>query len=112
MAGAKIVVLYPRPTDVEAFERVYQEEHGPLAREGLAFAKKLVLTKSVGAPAGEPEFHRMAEIYYDSLEALQQSLATPSTQEVARHAVSISTGGPPTFLICEEVVVDLEPAHA
>ena len=112
MAGAKIVVLYPRPTDVDAFERAYVDEHLPLARDGLAFARRVVLTRSVSAPAGEPEFHRMAEIYYDSLESLQQSLATPSTQEVARHAVAISTGGPPTFLICEEQVVSLEPAHA
>ena len=112
MAGAKIVVLYPRPNDMEAFERAYAEEHLPIAREGIAFGQRLVLSKSLGAPAGEPEFHRMAEIYFDSMETLQRSLATPSTQEVARHAVSISNGGPPTFLICEETVVELEPAHA
>jgi hypothetical protein len=32
MPGAKIVVLYPPPTDVAAFERLYVEEHIPLAR--------------------------------------------------------------------------------
>jgi hypothetical protein len=31
MPGAKIVILYPRPTDVEAFEKLYTEEHVPMA---------------------------------------------------------------------------------
>jgi uncharacterized protein (TIGR02118 family) len=110
MAGAKLVVLYPRPSNMEQFERAYMDDHIPMAQEGIAGATKLVLAKAVGAPEGAPAFHRVAEIYFDSLEALQRSLATPSTQAVAQHAVSISSGGPPVFLFCEEQV--LAPAHA
>lgn len=29
MAGAKLVVLYPYPQDVDAFERAYTEDHAP-----------------------------------------------------------------------------------
>jgi uncharacterized protein (TIGR02118 family) len=105
MAGAKLVVLYPHPSDVDAFERAYIDEHIPMAQEGIAGATKLVLAKALGAPKGAPAFHRVAEIYFESLEALQRSLATPSTQAVAQHAVSISSGGPPVFLVCEEQVV-------
>ena len=112
MAEAKIVVLYPPPADLAAFEGAYSEQHLPMAREGLVGATRLVLAKSVGAPDGSPRFHRIAEVYYDSMEALQQSLGTQSTQEVAKHAVSISNGGPPVFLICEEEVVTLEHAPA
>jgi uncharacterized protein (TIGR02118 family) len=110
MPGAKLVVLYPRPTDLDAFERAYVDEHIPMAQESIAGATKLVLAKAVGAPDGVPPFHRVAEIYFDSLDALQRSLATPSTQAVAQHAVSISSGGPPVFLVCEEQVVT--PAQA
>jgi len=31
MAGVKFVVIYPRPTDVEVFEKLYREEHIPMA---------------------------------------------------------------------------------
>ena len=34
--AVKLVVLYPRPKDVEAFERVYNREHVPMAVEKLA----------------------------------------------------------------------------
>jgi uncharacterized protein (TIGR02118 family) len=102
MAGAKIVVLYPRPTDVADFERAYVEEHTPLVRDKISGMSKAIFTTVRGAPSGEPAFHRIAEIHFPSMEALQASMATPDTQEVAAHAVSISTGGPPVFLVAEE----------
>jgi hypothetical protein len=33
MDGVKLVVIYPRPTDVERFEKVYTEEHIPMANQ-------------------------------------------------------------------------------
>jgi len=35
MAGVKLIVMYPRPKDIEAFEKVYQKEHVPMAVEKL-----------------------------------------------------------------------------
>ncbi len=31
MANVKLVVMYPRPKDVDTFEKVYRDEHVPLA---------------------------------------------------------------------------------
>ena len=36
MAEVKLVVIYPRPTDIEAFEKLYRNEHVPMAVEKLA----------------------------------------------------------------------------
>ena len=36
MASAKLIVIYPRPTDIESFERVYRNQHVPMAVEKLA----------------------------------------------------------------------------
>jgi hypothetical protein len=33
MAGAKLIVIYPRPTDAESFERAYQNQYVPMAVE-------------------------------------------------------------------------------
>jgi hypothetical protein len=31
MTSVKLIVAYPQPTDVEAFEKVYQQVHVPMA---------------------------------------------------------------------------------
>jgi uncharacterized protein (TIGR02118 family) len=110
MPGAKIVVLYPPPTDVATFERVYVDEHIPLARAKIVGATRFVFTTVLGAHGVDAPYHRVTEIHFPSMEALQESAATPSTLESAAHAVSISSGGPPLFLFADEgEVVSLEP---
>ncbi len=103
MAGPKIVVLYPQPKDVAAFEKAYLEEHMPLAAEKLLGTSKVVLSKTLSSPlGGSPQFHRIAEIHFPTLKALQACLSSPGGQETAAHAVAISTGGAPVFMIAEE----------
>jgi uncharacterized protein (TIGR02118 family) len=105
MPGVKLVVIYPRPTDVERFEKLYTEEHIPMAIEKLAGKTKLVATKVVNATSGTPAFYRIAEIHFPSLEALNTCTASQDAQETIAHAESISTGGEPIFLIAEEEVL-------
>ena len=48
MAGPKLVVLYPYPQDVVAFERAYTEEHAPMVNESnMKGITKFVATKVV-----------------------------------------------------------------
>jgi uncharacterized protein (TIGR02118 family) len=102
MAAAKIVVLYPRPKNVEAFERVYAEEHAPMVPK-LEGITKFVQTKVVGTATGEPApFQRIAELHFPSLEVLKKAASSKAGQAAVAHAVKISTGGPPVLLICEE----------
>ena len=44
MAAVKLMVMYPTPKDVPAFERLYQDEHVPMAVKKLAGKTKLVAT--------------------------------------------------------------------
>ena len=112
MAGTKVVVLYPQPTDVAAFEKAYLEEHMPLAAEKLLGVSKVVLSKTLSSPTAAPSlYHRIAEIHFPSLEALQACLSSPGGQETAAHAIAISTGGAPVFMIAEEETV-LSAQHA
>ncbi|MFZ3215196.1 MAG: EthD family reductase [Candidatus Acidiferrales bacterium] len=106
MAGAKFVVLYPMPKDVAAFEKVYLEEHVPMAVENLKGKSKIVASKPVESVLGKPAIYRYVEVHYPSMEALQASLASPGAKKTAEHAVKISSGGAPTFLIAEEQVFE------
>ena len=104
MPGAKIVVLYPTPRDVETFERAYIDDHTPMVTpKGFPGMTKFVATKIVATPSGDPPpFHRVAELHFPSVQALQNAVASESAQKAVAHAVAISTGGMPVVLIAEE----------
>jgi len=102
MPAVKFLVLYPRPTDIETFEKLYQNEHVPMAVEKLVGKTKFVATKVLGSPTGTPPFYRVAEIHFPSMAALEACAASEGGQQTLAHARSISTGGAPIFLIAEE----------
>src|SRR6266566_3892516 len=108
MADVKLVVIYPRPTDFDVFEKVYQEEHVPLAVAKLRGKTKIVATKVLGSPQGTPPFYRVAEIYFPSMRALETCAASPGAKEGLDHAAKISTGGPPVIMIAEEETFTFE----
>jgi uncharacterized protein (TIGR02118 family) len=98
----KLVVIYPNPKDVEAFEIVYNRDHVPMAVEKLGGKTKIVATKILGSPQGTPPFHRIAEIHFPSMEALQACAASDGGKQTIANAVSISSGGAPIFVVAEE----------
>lgn len=102
MASYKIVVMYPRPKDVDAFEKIYQSEHVPLAVSKLQGKTKVVATKATGSPQGTPQYYRIAEIHFATMQALQACAASQGGQETLAHAAKISSGGPPVVFIAEE----------
>ncbi|WP_020481422.1 EthD family reductase [Methylomonas sp. MK1] len=107
MKSAKLIVMYPVPTDLETFERRYADEHVPMAVEKLAGKTRFVasLIKS-NADQSAAQFHRIAEVYFPTLSDLQACLSSPGGQETAAHAVEISSGGAPTFLFSEVETFD------
>lgn len=104
MAGAKIVVLYPTPKDSAVFERVYRDEHSPMVTpKTFPGLTRFVATRISSTADGKPApFARVAELHFPSLQALQAAAGTEGAQRAVAHAVSISSGGPPLFLVAEE----------
>lgn len=104
MPGAKVIVLYPTPRDVDGFERAYTQDHAPMVTgENFRGITRFVASRIVGTPDGSPApFYRIAELHFPSKEALQAAATSSSAQRVIQHAVSISSGGPPVFLVAEE----------
>ena len=98
----KMVVIYPRPHDEEAFEKAYKNEHIPLAERKLKGMTRLVATKVLNSPQGKVTAYRIAEIHFSSMDDLNRCLESQDGQEVVAHANKLSTGGPPLLLICEE----------
>lgn len=98
----KLIVLYPPPHDVALFEQRYQAEHAPMVLQQIPSVKQFVASRVLGAPAGTAPYQRVAELYFDSIEALQAAMASEGGQATVAHAMEISTGGPPVVMIAED----------
>jgi uncharacterized protein (TIGR02118 family) len=92
-----LIVIYPRPTDIDAFDKVYGEEHVPLAVEKLAGKTTIVATNIIGSAHGVAPFQVIAEVHLPTPEALQACAASEGGKVTLAHAVSISSGGNPIF---------------
>ena len=100
--SVKLLVLYPTPTDPEQFDRRYEREHLPMGKASLVGATGLASHRILGSPAGQSPFARLTEITFPTLRAVQETAALPGAQKTMAHAVEISTGGTPHFMIVEE----------
>ena len=96
MKSVKLMVAYPQPKEASAFERVYQQEHVPMAIAKLHGKTKMVATKILQSPQGEPRFYRVAEVHFPSKEVLQQCAESAGGKEALAHAARISSGGLPS----------------
>lgn len=101
MTGVSLIVLYPHPLDVSQFELDYQQ-HLVLLHEKTQIppdTKPYTLTKFLPTPLGPAPFYQMFTLPFPSMDALQQTLASPAMQIVAADAVRISSGGAPQVLV-------------
>src|SRR2546430_17569966 len=102
MAAVKLIVMYPMPKDVQAFERLYQDEHVPMAVKKLGGKTKLVATKGQGSPQGKPAFYRISGGPFSSLQALQAWAAAAGGEGTIGHPAENSSGGAPILLVSGE----------
>lgn len=89
----KVTVLYGHPDDPEAFEDYYKNVHQPIAAKIKGVSRMEVTKFESGAPGEQPEYYRMAELYFPSIEALQSVLATPEAQATVEDLNNFATGG-------------------
>ena len=89
----KLTVLYGPPTDAAAFEEHYANTHLPLAAK-LPNVARFEASEVIGTPdGGEPPYYRIAEVVFDSAEALQASLGSEEGQATTGDIANFATGG-------------------
>jgi uncharacterized protein (TIGR02118 family) len=93
----KLVALYTTPPDTEEFDRHFHTIHAPLIRQypGL---RKLEITHVHGAPLGEKPIYLLAEMYFDSPDAVDQAQASPQGKAVAKDLMSFAAPFVSVFL--------------
>ena len=100
----QLLVIYPPPQDLAAFDRAYREEHLPFARPRLAGATGVATKRVLGAPGGTPFAHWISVVDFPNAETAKRCAQSKSGQEALKHAASISSGGPPQFLLIDDAV--------
>lgn len=96
----KVTVLYGPPTDASAFEDHYANKHLPLA-EKMPNVKRFEASRVTGTPDGsEPPYYRMAELWFDSDEDMQESTDSEEGRATVADIATFATGGA-TVVIAE-----------
>ena len=94
----KLVVLYGRPEDTDAFERYYADTHTALAK-ALPGLRRFEAGRGVATPDGsEVPYQRIAELTFDDVEALQAGRASDQGQAAVNDIPKFATGGVTIFI--------------
>ena len=96
---AHLLILYPIPKDIAAFDRAYREEHLPYAGPKLKGATGVKTQRVAGPGFAPPPYHLMSDVSFPTLDALKACAGTKGGQEALAHAASISTGGAPMLIV-------------
>ena len=92
-----LTVLYGPPDDPAAFESYYATTHGPLVDKigGLSGWTSRLIASMDDNP---PPYYRIAELSFDSLEALQSSMGSAEGQAAVNDIPNFASGGVTTFV--------------
>ena len=85
----KLIALYKKPADVEAFEEHYANVHLPLV-EKVPGLRKTELSRITGAPRGEAPFYLMVEMYFDDMDAYSRAMASEENKAAGRDLMSFA----------------------
>ena len=85
----KLIALYKAPENLQEFDQHYNSVHTPLVKK-MPGLRKLEVSRITGAPIGEPKHYLIAEMYFDSQDALNASMASPEGKATARDLISFA----------------------
>jgi uncharacterized protein (TIGR02118 family) len=95
----KLTVLYGQPKDAAAFERYYLDTHTPIALK-VKGVRRFEIARVVATADGSPSpYYRIADLYFDDVQHLQDCLGSPEGQ-AAGDIANFASGGV-TMLIAD-----------
>ena len=89
----KATVLYGHPNDTDAFENYYAETHIPLVAKTSGIAKSELTKFFPGADSITPIYYRMAELWFENAETMQQAMTSDNGKAMAADLANFATGG-------------------
>jgi uncharacterized protein (TIGR02118 family) len=90
---AKLIAMYKKPANVQAFDSYYHSTHVPIAKKIPGLRRYEVSTGPVATPAGDSAFHLIATLTFDSMGAIQQALGSPEGAAAAGDLANFGQAG-------------------
>jgi uncharacterized protein (TIGR02118 family) len=94
----KLVVLYTQPDDAPAFDEHYLAVHGPLVESIPGLLRWEGARFSAAADGGELTYHRIAELFFEDMDALGAALGTDEGKATAEDYGKIAPPGSRMFI--------------
>jgi uncharacterized protein (TIGR02118 family) len=82
----KLIALYAKPDDADAFDKHYTNVHLPLVKKipGLA---RVVVNRAMDAPwGGSPPYYQMVEMHFPDEETFRKAMASAENAAAGRDA--------------------------
>ena len=78
-----MTVIYKTPKDKEFFEKHYFDVHVPLAKQLPGLIKYEINDGQIVSTTGHTETYRIANLYFESLEAMMEAFRSETGQKCA-----------------------------
>jgi uncharacterized protein (TIGR02118 family) len=78
----KMTVIYKTPKDIESFERHYFDVHIPLAKQLPGLIRYEISNSEIASTTGHSA-HRIANLYFESMEAIKKAFTSEVGQKCA-----------------------------
>jgi uncharacterized protein (TIGR02118 family) len=85
----KLIALYKKPEDVDAFEQHYNEVHVPLIKK-VPHMSSFSSSKVWGAPRGEPAYYRIGEMCFADRESFDKAMASDENRAAGKDLMSFA----------------------
>ena len=95
----KLIALYKRPANVDAFEEHYANVHIGLV-EKIPGLRKTEWTRLLAAPDGAAPYYMMYEMYFDNMAAYEAAMKSEENKAAAKDLMSFA-GGLITLMLAE-----------
>jgi uncharacterized protein (TIGR02118 family) len=95
----KLVALYKKPANVDAFEQHYAHVHIPLV-EKIPGIRKTEWTRFLASPQGEAPYYMMYEMYFDDMEAYKVAMRSEENKIAGQDLLSFAGNGV-TLMVAE-----------
>jgi uncharacterized protein (TIGR02118 family) len=86
---AKLVALYKKPQNPQEFDERYFNGHVPLAQK-IPGLQHFNVSKVMGTPMGESEWYLMAELHFESMDALKAGMSSPEGKAAGKDAMAFA----------------------
>ena len=86
----KFMIVFDQPEDAEKFEDFYQDFLALIERMPNILRRQVV--HITGSPQGTPQFYRILEIYFETVQMQEEALLTPVGQEAGTELSRLPSG--------------------